>query len=118
VAFVMDHLLDEGLIEEVPRPAQRQRNLLMRHVRLTLRGWERYETLKRGLAESRKAFMAMPFNDARLDTIFRDCFKPAVKATDFDLVRLDETPKAGLIDDRLRTEIRTSRFLVAELSGE
>jgi hypothetical protein len=118
IAWIMDHLLDEELIEEVPRPSQRQRNVVPRHVRLTFRGWERYESLQRGVADSRKAFMAMPFNDARLDRIFRDCFRPAVKATGFELVRLDDTPKAGLIDDRLRVEIRTSRFLVAELSGE
>ena len=27
-------------------------------------------------------------------------------------------PKAGLIDDRLRVEIRTSRFLIADLTHE
>ena len=34
------------------------------------------------------------------------------------LFRLDEEPKAGLIDDRLRDAIRSSRFLVADLSDE
>jgi nucleoside 2-deoxyribosyltransferase len=36
----------------------------------------------------------------------------------FKLTRLDDDPKAGIIDDRLRVEIRTSRFLIADLTHE
>jgi nucleoside 2-deoxyribosyltransferase len=61
--------------------------------------------------------MAMPFGDSMLDKMFFECFKPAVRKTGFELVRLDENPPAGLIDNRLRVEIRTSRFLVADLTG-
>ena len=56
------------------------------------------------------------FGDTELDTIYRDHFKAAVGATGFDLKRLDEGQPAGLIDDRLRVEIRQSRFLIADLS--
>ena len=41
---------------------------------------------------------------------------PAVASAGFDLVRLDEDPQAGSIDERLRVEIRKSRFLVADLT--
>lgn len=41
---------------------------------------------------------------------------PAVAATGFTLKRLDEDQPAGLIDDRLRVEIRQSRFLVSDLT--
>jgi hypothetical protein len=58
----------------------------------------------------------MKFGDATLDEVFRQCFKPAVEKTGFDLVRIDEKPKTGLIDDRLRVEIRTSRFVIADLT--
>jgi nucleoside 2-deoxyribosyltransferase len=61
--------------------------------------------------------MAMPYDDATLDGVFAECFKPAVKATGFDLIRLDDAPPAGLIDDRLRVEIRRARFLIADLTG-
>jgi hypothetical protein len=63
-------------------------------------------------------FMAMPFGDAALDSLSREHVVPAVAATGFDLRRLDDNPPAGLIDDRLRVEIRTSRFLLANLTGE
>lgn len=87
-------------------------------VNLTLDGWERYEQLQRGRSESRRAFMAMKFANAELDRVVTECFKPAVSATGFDLVPLNEEPKAGLIDNRMRVDIRTSRFLVADLTHE
>ncbi|MBW2142727.1 MAG: hypothetical protein JRG97_17045, partial [Deltaproteobacteria bacterium] len=83
---------------------------------LSFDGWDRHEQLKRGARESRKVFMAMRYDDDNLDKIYRDCFQPAVKDTGFELKRLDERPRAGLIDDRLRVEIRTSRFLIADLT--
>jgi hypothetical protein len=77
----------------------------------------RHGELKREPIDSRAAFMAMPFNNDILDRVFRDCFRPAVAATGFDLRRLDDHPAAGNIDDRLRIEIRNARFLIAELTG-
>lgn len=85
---------------------------------LTLEGWQACAELKRGRSDSRKAFMAMEYGDSGLDKVFAECFKPAVRAAGFDLQRLDDAPPAGLIDDRLRVEIRTSRFLVADLTRE
>lgn len=83
---------------------------------LTIAGWARVQELLRTAKDSLKGFMAMKFGDPQLDMIFRDHFKPAVLQTGFDLMRLDEEPRAGLIDDRLRLEIRTSRFMVADLT--
>jgi nucleoside 2-deoxyribosyltransferase len=85
---------------------------------LKLDGWEYYENLKRGSISSRKAFMAMQYGDKELDEIVTKHFRPAVKAAGFELYRLDDAPKAGLIDDRLKVEIRTSRFLIADLTHE
>jgi hypothetical protein len=85
---------------------------------LTLEGWQTYEELKRGRIASRKGFMAMSYDNEELDNVFHECFKPAVTAAGFNLQRLDEAPPAGLIDNRLRVEIRTSRFLVADLTGD
>lgn len=62
--------------------------------------------------------MAMGFGNELLDRVYTECFKPAVAQTGFELRRLDEEPRAGLIDNRLRVEIRRSRFLIAELTGQ
>lgn len=85
-------------------------------IRLTFSGWSHVEELRRGHSSSRIAFMAMKFGDAQTDLLFRDHFKNAVSETGFELRRLDEQPQAGLIDDRLRVEIRQSRFLIADLT--
>lgn len=85
-------------------------------LRLTFSGWSRVDEIKKGKTDTHQAFMAMKFGDPETDALFRDHFKAAVKATGFNLKRLDEEPRAGLIDDRLRVEIRQSRFLIADLS--
>jgi nucleoside 2-deoxyribosyltransferase len=58
----------------------------------------------------------MKFNDSILDRIVDEYFRPAVAETGFNLFRLDQRPEAGLIDVRLRNEIRNCRFLIADLS--
>ncbi|MEN6578811.1 MAG: hypothetical protein ABFD90_20880 [Phycisphaerales bacterium] len=87
-------------------------------VTLSFPGWEYYRKLKRTAPDSRKAFMAMEYGHSDLDGLFQDVLKPAVKQTGFDLFILPEKPKAGLIDNRLRMEIQTSRFLIADLTHE
>ena len=111
IEFVIAHLRESGLLTHVKDQSQVQEILI-----LTMKGWERYEEILRGNIDSKKAFMAMPFNDSTLDEVYKR-FKAAVAQTGFDLQRIDERPKAGLIDDRLRVEITTSRFLIAELTG-
>ena len=66
--------------------------------------------------EDGRPFMAMEYGDAVVDGMYRECFRPAVKDTGFDLRRLDDAPRAGVIDDRLRVEIRNARFLLADLT--
>lgn len=83
---------------------------------LTPAGWVRYEELQTQTKESRLAFMAMKFGDATLNTVFAATFKVAARRAGYDLRKLDEEPRAGLIDDRLRLDIRRSRFTIVDLS--
>ena len=76
----------------------------------------RHGELKREPIDSRAAFMAMPFNNATLDRVFEECFKPAVAATGFDLRRIIDQQKAGVIDDQMRVAIRRARFTIAKLA--
>lgn len=85
---------------------------------LTLAGWKFYETLKRGKAAGQTAFMAMPFGNRAVTEIVDETFRAAVAETGFKLKRVDEAPRAGSIDDRMRVEIRMCRFLIADLTCE
>ena len=115
--WVIAQALSAQLIEGTVSQLQADRGEFSLHnATLTTQGWARVEELLRSAKGSRKGFMAMKFGDAQLDTVFREHFRPAVFHAGFDIMRLDDEPRAGLIDDRLRVEIRTSRFMVADLS--
>lgn len=84
---------------------------------MTASGWQRRAELLRNGAGSTHAFMAMRFGDDDLERVFRDHLIPAVAATGFEL-RPTNGPHqtAGSIDNRMRVEIRTSRFVVCDLT--
>lgn len=86
--------------------------------RLTFGGWEAYERLRVNVVESKTAFMALGYGNANVDKVVADCFVPAVLETGFNLYRLDDRPKAGLIDHRMRVDIRAARFLICDLTDE
>jgi len=108
--LVSSHLRDEKLIGHKSEPD------IWRKVTLSFAGWQRYRELKRATADSRKAFMAMQYNEPELESIVENVFRDAIRQTGFDLFILRDHPKAGLIDDRLRAEIRAARFLIADLT--
>ena len=115
-ALILDHLFSSGLlIGHQMKAIGVQGNAT---ATLSFQGWEYYERLAKGGAVYRKAFMAMKFGDPVLESVLITVFKPAAKMAGFDLFKLDEVPKAGLIDDRLRVEIQASDFLVADLTHD
>jgi len=109
--FVVAGLMNAGLLEgdRLMGPGANAR------VTLTFPGWERFEELRRG-TESRRAFMAMQYRDPLLDRLVNDYFRLAVAQTGFELRRVDDEPRAGLIDDQLRVDIQAARFLIVDLT--
>lgn len=83
---------------------------------LTVPGWTRYRDIQTASITTRTAFMAMQFDDTDAGRAFRDAFAPAANDCGFTLQRLDEQQPAGLIDDQLRVRIRTSAFVVADVT--
>lgn len=116
VYYVASHLQSRGLITYDRTDSSKATPPLK--FMMLFEGWARYEDLLRETVESRTAFMAMKFGDAELNAVVEDVFRPAVAATGFELRVLSDVPKAGLIDDRLRVEIRRSRFLVADITHQ
>jgi hypothetical protein len=102
-AYVVDGLKAKGFIEERAEPGTVS-------YRLTFPGWQRLDELQRQSVESRVAFMAMGYKNTKVDRAFA-AFVDAVAKTGFELRRLDQKPKAGLIDLRMRVEISTSIFV-------
>lgn len=88
------------------------------HVNLTLKGWERYESQKRGQVSGNQGFMAMQFGDPHLDPFARDVVRPAVESMGYRLFDMRDVARAGVIDNIMRSQIRDSAFLIADLTHD
>lgn len=115
-AMLIDHLVSTKLVTGVHTVFASGESAAQ--VALTFPGWDYYESLRLGGATYRKAFMAMKFGDAALNSLLDEVLKPAAKRAGFDLFKLDDRPRAGLIDDRMRVDIRAADFVVADLTHD
>lgn len=106
LAWVIDHLEADGLLQQIDSAS----------LMMTFAGWQRFEELNKSRTSGSYAFMAMAFGKEPLTTLVNDHFRAAVEQTGFPLKRVDDEPRAGLIDDWLRVDIRGCRFLVADLT--
>lgn len=114
--FIIKSVPSQNLSITLSDDGHRLSNTNLISLGLTSDGWNRYEEIKQSGGLRGKAFMAMKFDDIELDNIYQGHFKVAVKQTGFDLIRLDEYPRAGLLDNHLREQIKKSRFLLADLT--
>jgi hypothetical protein len=111
--FVVEGLKTKNLIEQQKHPnADGTIGYRLSHL-----GWERFDELRKRSVESQIAFMAMGYGNADVDHAF-SAFVDGIAKTGYQLRRLDQKPKAGLIDLRMRVEIRAAKFLVADLTDE
>lgn len=123
VEYIANYLKDEGYIHHLgfatvsqghsPMPIHSQLKAFM-----TFKGWDRYYEILNESVESKIVFMAMKFGKDETDNLYKNVLIDAVKQTGFELRRLDDNPQAGSIDDRLRVEIRRSKFLISDLTHD
>jgi hypothetical protein len=84
---------------------------------LTLPGWERWDAEQRGKTSASYGVIAMPYGIAELDDFVEDVLKPTVETINpLRLIRVDDEPTAGVIDNIMRVKIRDAAFLLADLT--
>lgn len=84
---------------------------------LTASGWDKVAELKKVSVESKQAFAAMWFSP-KMDEYFKMGIKPGIEtAGDFRALRIDLSEHNNKICDQIIAEIRTSRFVVADFTG-
>lgn len=83
---------------------------------LTVAGWIEYEKILTNSNVGRKAFIAMPFGKPDLDEEWVPKLRTAVEQTGYILERVDDNPEPGLIDTRMKLQIKAARFLLVELT--
>lgn len=111
ILYIIDHLDFQGLVSA-------QTDTGGFNVSVTFAGWQHLYEHVRTAKDSRQVFMAMHFNDKVMDDAFEKHWQPAVAQTGFHLFRIDKKPEAGSIINAMRSAIRKSRFVLADLTDE
>lgn len=84
---------------------------------LTMKGWNKTESLKEINIDSKRVFVAMNF-DAKLKNIFDDAIYPACKECGFEAFRVDTEEHNEKICDKIISDIKSSRFLIADFTEQ
>jgi hypothetical protein len=84
---------------------------------LTVKGLLEAEAQQTPGFNSANGFVAMSF-DPSLREVWTNGFDPAIRAAGFRPVRLDNEDYVGGITDEIMSEIRRSRFVVADFTGQ
>ena len=84
---------------------------------LTLPGWERLEEIRRAGRLSNRVFVAMWF-DKSTDDLYANAIEPAIESAMYDPLRIDRHEHVNRIDDEIIGQIRRSRFMVADFTGQ
>jgi hypothetical protein len=85
---------------------------------LTANGWIEIESDRTANIESDKAFVAMWFAP-EMNGAYEQGIRPAIEDdAGYKSIRIDAVEHMGKIDDRIIAEIRESRFVVADFTGQ
>jgi len=94
-----------------------------RKYRLSLNGLRKYEEIKKRGKDSRQIFVAMWFDDNKefqntdLKKAYEKGFKDAIESTGHTPRRIDYLEHDDFIPDKIISEIKRSRAMVADLTG-
>ena len=86
-------------------------------VKVTPGGWDRISALAATSITSDQAFIAM-WLDPQMDSAWENGILPAVEDAGFTPMRVDREPHIERIDAKIVSEIKASRFLVADVTGQ
>lgn len=86
-------------------------------IKITPEGWDYLDQHEKPSTMSDQAFVAMSFSDSMLSA-WQDGFSPAIIETGFKPYRVGVEPHIDRIDVKIVTEIKNSRFLVADVTGQ
>lgn len=114
--YIINYLVSDGIFSSFDNRLLETENTLFGI--LSFKGWDRYYELRRSNKDSRLAFMAMQFDNPLLQKLYDDVIVKTVKETGYDIRMANEVKRAGLIDDKIRVEIRRSKFVITDLTDE
>ena len=108
--FLSDGLIARNLISGYTRPDTIA-------VKITPDGWSYLEEHRSHSSTSNQVFVAMSFAD-ELKPLWENGIAPAIRKAQFDPYRVDLKPHIDRIDAKIISEIRNSRFMVADVTHQ
>ena len=107
--FLLEYLRRRGHIERgsINNPEQT--------CTLTVEGYARLAELEESRTPSSRAFVAMWFDDHMLE-VWENGIQPAIREAGYEPIRVDQQEHLNKIDDQIISEIRRSRFVVADFT--
>ena len=84
---------------------------------MTLAGWEHIEEIRRSGHSSNRAFVAMWF-DRKMDDLYTKAIDPGIRKAKYLPLRIDRHEHVNRIDDEIIGQIKRSRFMVADFTGQ
>ena len=106
--FLAQHLCDEALIKYMEMGGI---------MKITPAGYMRNEELQARQPASAQGFVAMWFDETMRDAYISG-FEVGVRDAGYDPLRVDRVEHIGKIDDEIISQIRRSRFVVADFTGQ
>jgi hypothetical protein len=86
-------------------------------LRLTLDGWERIEKNRQSGRGSAFAFVAMWFDNSTTE-LYEQAIQHAIRVAGYEPLRIDRHEHTNRIDDEIIGQIKRSRFMVADFTGQ
>lgn len=113
LAYYLKSLIQRRLLV----PTERGTNDRSLVVAITADGWDHLEKTSKNISDRTQAFVAMSFS-ASMKPVWEAAIKPAIERAGYKAYRIDAEPHIDRIDVKIISEIRNSRFLVAEATEQ
>lgn len=101
--------------ELISRPAKAMGSV--EHIVIASDGWDFLASLEAQPVFADQAFVAMWFDD-EMDDAWEQGIKPAVEQAGYRPIRVDKEPHIDRIDAKIVADIKDSRFLIADVTGQ
>ena len=108
ITYLLNYLIARGWLERVMGSGG---------YIVTVDGHSRIEEIEQNkrIADSLQGFVAMWFHDV-MDQVYEAGIRPAIESAGYTSQRIDKKPDVNKVDDEIMSEIRRSRFLVADFT--
>lgn len=105
--FILEQIKDKKLIIQNPDAS----------FCLTVEGWNRIEELNTKIIDKKQGFIAMWFDESLIE-VYANGFRKAIKDCEYEPMRIDIKEHNNKIDDEIIAEIRNSKLLIADFTGQ